>query len=76
MQTLKDYIDKIAAVAFSPNGQLLASAFSDGTIRLWDLETGAIVQTLKSHTVMITAVVFSPDSQLLVSASDNGTIRL
>jgi len=49
LQTLEGHSDLVEAVAFSPDGRLLASGSHDNTVRLWDPATGAAVQTLKGH---------------------------
>src|ERR1700733_7395672 len=69
----------VRAVAFSPHGQLLASAYSDGDIGLWNLATGHLrgpVLRAGSGGQAVNAVAFSPDGQLLASAYGDGTIRL
>ena len=76
LQTLEGHSGWVNAVAFSPDGQLLASASDEGPFRLWDARTGALRDTLQRRSGWVNAVAFSPDGQLLVSASDDGTVKL
>lgn len=66
-RSLPGHTDWITALAISPDGNLLASSSLDGTIRLWELETGTLVSSLKSGRV--TCLKFSPDGQLLATGS-------
>lgn len=63
----------INSVTFSSNGERLASASDDGTIRLWDTN-GTVRQTFQSHPESV--VNFSQDSELLVSASCDEPVQL
>ena len=64
----------IAALAFS--GSLLAAGYADGTVRLWDIETGSLRRALSGHTGTIRQLAFSPDGSLLASRDGDTTIRL
>lgn len=69
----------VSAVAFSPDGRRLASASWDKTIRIWDVQTGELLQTLTGHTDWIAAVKFSPDGRRIVSTSSirkDTTVRI
>jgi WD40 repeat protein len=72
----KGHSDWVQSVAFSPNGQLLASGSEDHTIKLWDSRTGELCQTLKGHSNAVRSVTFSPNGRLLASGSGDDTIKL
>ena len=74
--TLQGHTDHVWNVAFSPDGQTLASSSWDHTIRLWDPSTAQHKNRLIGHTDGVLSVAFSPDGQTLASAGWDKTIRL
>ena len=75
MQTFTDHQDMIWSLAFSPNGEFLASGSEDQTVKLWDLHTNKCTQTLE-HDKQVYSVAFSPNGQTLASAGANTTVIL
>jgi WD40 repeat protein len=62
-------------VSFSPDGQTIASASDDRTVRLWQRD-GTLIATLEGHADSVLSVNFSPDGQTIASASADDTVRL
>src|SRR5262245_59172246 len=63
------------AMAFSPDGRLIATGGSDTAIKIWDAATGRVLRTLNGHVGGVKAVAFSPDGQRLGSGGNDGRIR-
>ncbi len=74
--TLKGHTSWVWSVALSPDGQRLASASDDQTVKVWDAATGQESLTLKGHTGRVESVAFSPDGQRLASASGDQTVKV
>lgn len=64
-----EHTGAVRAVAFSPDGTLLASGSDDTTAKLWRTVDGSVVRTLAGHTDRINAVAFSPDGTLVATAA-------
>ncbi len=70
------YSKKVTVVTFSPNGKTMASGYSDGTIRLWDVVSGQETCTLRGHFDLIYFLSYSPDGKTLVSSADDKMTKL
>ena len=74
--SLERHGSPVRSVAFSPDGKTLASASSDKTIKLWNLQARKEIATLTGHSSQVWSVAFSPDGKTLASASLDQTIKL
>ncbi len=75
-RVLHGHKNRIFSVAFSANGEFLASASADRTIKLWSPHTGQCLKTLHGHGSWVWAIAFSPDSNFLASGSYDHTIKI
>ncbi len=73
---LTGHDNRVASVAVSGNGQMIASGAADGTIRLWALDTGDVIATLPLETELIRSLAFSPDSRRLAAGTAEGWLVL
>jgi WD40 repeat protein len=66
----------LTSVAWSPDGQSLASGHVDGVIRLWQASTGREIARLDHHIDVVPALAFSPNGQWLASAGYDTSVRM
>lgn len=71
-----DYAGAVTAVAFSPDGQLLAAGTDSGVIYLWRVSDRQLVGFCQGHTSHVWSLTFSPNGQQLLSGSGDATVRL
>ncbi len=64
----------VSDIAISPDGKTLAS--SDGSIVLWETETGEREMAQLSGYANSSSIAFSPDGKLIASGNSNGTITV
>jgi WD40 repeat protein len=73
---LGDRAGKADCLAVSPDGRSVAVGYRDGTVRVWDTNTGRLDCELEGHGRDVKALAYTPDGQVLASGSRDGTIRL
>jgi len=64
------------ALAFSPTSLVMAAGNGHGSIRLYDLSNGELIDELYGHEHNIPSLTFSPDGRRLASVSDDYTLRI
>ena len=75
-ETLRGHTNEVLSVAFSPDGDAIATGSWDRTLRLWDASTGESRATFSDFTQGVTAVAYAPDGRTLATNGNLGEIRL
>lgn len=65
----------VLCVAYSPNGNMLASGGNDDVVKIWDTN-GTLKHTLKGHAADVFSVKFTPDNKYLISGAMDGTLKV
>jgi len=78
LERLEGHHDEVVGLAVSPDGQLLASASWDGTVKIWEIATRRLLATLEGEGFLdiIYSPAFSPDSKTLATSNADGAVRL
>ena len=68
--------DNVFAVAWSPDGQYIASGSRDTTVRVWHAATGICEYIYRGHSYSLLSVAWSPDGRRVASGDTGGTVRV
>ena len=73
---LTRHTDWVTAVGFSPDGKFLVTADRNGSLLLWESESGLFVQKLDGHAKAITSLQWRSDSRFFVTSGEDGNVRV
>jgi hypothetical protein len=76
LATLDAQVGPIWSASFAPDGESLAMALDDGTVKLWDVKARDVRLTIDAHRAPVWSAAFSPDGKLLATSSDDGTVKV
>jgi WD40 repeat protein len=65
-----------AALAVSPDGSRVATGHNDGSVRLWDAQSGQLMGSFRVHVDAVTGIAFSPDGRTVLTGSLDRTAKL
>jgi len=75
-QNLVHYESLKRAVTLTSDGRYAISGSWEGTLSMWDLQSGQLVKKLEGHTSKILVVVVTVDSRLIISGSTDKTLKV
>ncbi|MBD2205545.1 WD40 repeat domain-containing protein [Calothrix sp. FACHB-1219] len=75
LRILTGHKDSVNAIAFSPTEKIIASGSEDNTMRIWNYQTGELIQTFEIKS-LVNSLAFSPNGKILVTGTDDKKIRI
>jgi WD40 repeat protein/pimeloyl-ACP methyl ester carboxylesterase len=76
LQTLEEHSDSVWSVEVFSNGTRAISASNDGTLKVWDLDTGKVIRTLAEHSSSVNSVAVFSNGMRAISASNDSTLKV
>ncbi len=64
------------SVDFAPQGQMLAAAIEDGSVRIWDIDRQTLRKSFNAHRGIVWMVAYHPTRPLLMTSGDDKSVRL
>lgn len=75
-KVLKGHTERISSIDLNPDGKIIVSGSYDGTVRVWDRETGGCLKVLEGHNSRVICVSIDAEGRRVLSGSQDGIIRL
>ena len=72
----RGHTDRVTSVAWSPDGNYIASGSLDKTVQIWNAKTGEHSYTYRGHSAAVNAVAWSPDGSSIASGSLDQTVQV
>jgi WD40 repeat protein len=70
------HANDVTCISFSTDGQLIASGFRTGPVKIWHASTGLCLTTFSGHSTEVEVVALSPNSTLCASRADSDVMRI
>jgi WD40 repeat protein len=74
--TYHGHVSQVQALAYSPDGQYIASGGYDWTVQVWESATGVLRFLYQGHTGVVRDLAWSPNGKDIVSCGDDGTVQV
>jgi WD40 repeat protein len=74
--TLEGHESFVADASYLPGGDTVVTGSFDGTVRMWDVKTGASLSTLDAEVGQVLSLAISPDGRWLLAGGDGGAVAL